>query len=80
MTVEIPKDSWTGAVQTVTIGATAAEGGSRSHTVTVGGQKALPFMHFEQEAPNPPVVALGVALLWGPSTLAQFRYRPRHRW
>ena len=42
MPVEIPKDSWSGAVGTVTLGATAAEGGTRARTVTVGGQKTMP--------------------------------------
>ncbi len=60
MAVEIPKDSWTGAVRVVTLGATPAEGGTRSHTITVGGEKALPFMHFEQVTPNRPVIAVEI--------------------
>ncbi|MGD2078718.1 MAG: acetyl-CoA decarbonylase/synthase complex subunit delta [Chloroflexota bacterium] len=58
MPIELVKDSWPGAVRTVTIGATADEGGTRTSTVTVGGEKALPFMHFEVEMPNRPVVAI----------------------
>ncbi len=60
MPVEIPKDKWLGQVRTVTLGATAQDGGTRSHTVTVGGQKTLPYMHFEQEAPYRPLVALEI--------------------
>ncbi|HEC24367.1 MAG TPA: acetyl-CoA decarbonylase/synthase complex subunit delta [Chloroflexi bacterium] len=60
MPVEIPKDQWPGEVRTVTIGATAEEGGTRSRVVTVGGEKTLPFMHFEAETPNPPVVAIEI--------------------
>jgi acetyl-CoA decarbonylase/synthase complex subunit delta len=60
MPVEIPKDKWPGQVRTVTLGATAQDGGTRSHTVTVGGQKTLPFMHFEQESPCRPLVALEI--------------------
>jgi acetyl-CoA decarbonylase/synthase complex subunit delta len=60
MPVEIPKDKWLGQVRTITLGATAAEGGTRSQTVTVGGQKTLPYMHFEQEAPYRPLVALEI--------------------
>ena len=60
MPVEIPKNSWPGAVRTITLGATASEGGTRSRTVTVGGQKALPFMHFEQATPHRPVIALEI--------------------
>jgi acetyl-CoA decarbonylase/synthase complex subunit delta len=60
MPVEIPKDKWPGAVRVVTLGATAQEGGTRSRTVTVGGQKSLPFMHFEAETPHRPVVAIEI--------------------
>lgn len=60
MPLEIPKDQWPGTVRTVTIGATEAEGGSRSRTITIGGQKTLPFMSFEAETPNPPIVALEI--------------------
>jgi acetyl-CoA decarbonylase/synthase, CODH/ACS complex subunit delta len=60
MPIEIVKDNWPGAVRLVTIGATAADGGTRSKTITVGGQKTLPFMHFEAQIPNPPVVAIEI--------------------
>lgn len=60
MPVEIPKEQWPGSVRTVTIGATSANGGSRSQVVTVGGETALPFMHFESQVPNPPKVALEI--------------------
>ena len=60
MPVEIPVEKWTGAVRTVTLGATAAEGGTRTRTVTVGGEKALPFMRFEGDLPCRPVVAVEI--------------------
>jgi acetyl-CoA decarbonylase/synthase complex subunit delta len=60
MPIEIPKDSWTGTVRSVTIGATADDGGTRTSTVTVGGEKNLPFLHFETKAPNRPVVAVEI--------------------
>ena len=60
MPIEIPKDKWPGAVRTITLGATAAEGGTRAHAVTVGGEKALQFMHFEAEVPHQPVVAIEI--------------------
>ncbi|MEW6716489.1 MAG: acetyl-CoA decarbonylase/synthase complex subunit delta [Chloroflexota bacterium] len=60
MPIEIPKDSWPGTVNIVTIGATAENGGTRSRTVTVGGEKTLPFLHFEAEIPYPPVTALEI--------------------
>lgn len=60
MPIDIPKDNWPGTVRTVTIGATAADGGTRTSTVTVGGEKNLPFLHFETKAPNKPVVAIEI--------------------
>ncbi len=60
MPIEIPKDKWAGAVKTITLGATAADGGTRSGVVTIGGEKALPFMHFEAETPHKPVVAIEI--------------------
>jgi acetyl-CoA decarbonylase/synthase, CODH/ACS complex subunit delta len=60
MPVEIPVDKWPGSVRTVTIGATAASGGTRSHTVTVGGEHALPFLYFDAPMPHRPVIALEI--------------------
>ncbi len=60
MPVEIPKDNWPGTVRTVTIGATASDGGTRTSTVTVGGEKNLPFLHFENKVPYHPVVAIEI--------------------
>ncbi|MDI6768849.1 MAG: acetyl-CoA decarbonylase/synthase complex subunit delta [Anaerolineales bacterium] len=60
MPIEIPKDKWPGKIRTVTLGATAAEGGTRSKTVAIGGEASLPFMHFENPTPNPPLVAIEI--------------------
>lgn len=60
MPVEIPIDKWPGSVNAVTIGATAAEGGTRAKTVTVGGQTSMPYMHFEAPSPNKPVIAIEI--------------------
>ncbi|MBI5395649.1 MAG: acetyl-CoA decarbonylase/synthase complex subunit delta [Verrucomicrobia bacterium] len=51
------KEKWINRINTVTIGATRAEGGTRARTVTVGGETTLPLLTFEGEIPNPPVVA-----------------------
>jgi acetyl-CoA decarbonylase/synthase complex subunit delta len=59
-TIEIPKEKWNGKVREITLGATAADGGSRTKTVTVGGETTLPFLHFEGETPHPPVIAVEV--------------------
>ena len=52
VTIEIPKEKWTGKVREITLGATAAEGGTRAKTVTVGGETTLPFLHFEGAIPQ----------------------------
>jgi acetyl-CoA decarbonylase/synthase complex subunit delta len=58
--LEILKEKWTGRVREVTLGATAAEGGTRTTTVTVGGQTAMPFLTFEGEVPHRPVIAVEI--------------------
>jgi acetyl-CoA decarbonylase/synthase complex subunit delta len=60
MPVEIPKDKWPGSIRKVTLGATAAEGGTRAKTVTLGGQTTMPYLHFEAPTPNKPVVAIEI--------------------
>ena len=60
MSIPDAKEKWSGRVNTVTLGATSAEGGTRGSTVTVGGQSGIPFLSFDGEMPNLPVVALDV--------------------
>jgi acetyl-CoA decarbonylase/synthase complex subunit delta len=60
MPIEIPKDKWTGKVRAITLGATAAEGGTRASVVTVGGETSMPYLHFENPTPNPPVIAVEI--------------------
>ena len=60
MPIEIPKDKWPGSIKTVTIGATAAEGGTRAKSVTVGGQTTLPYLNFEAPNPNKPAIAIEI--------------------
>jgi len=60
MALELPKDKWSGKVQEVTLGATAQNGGTRTKTVTVGGETTMPFIHFEAATPNVPVIALEI--------------------
>jgi acetyl-CoA synthase len=57
---EFLKEKWTGKVREVTLGAQAADGGTRTKTVTVGGQTAMPFLDFEGEMPHRPVVAVEI--------------------
>jgi acetyl-CoA decarbonylase/synthase complex subunit delta len=60
MTIEIPKEKWSGKVREVKIGATQADGGTRTSVVTLGGEAALPHLGFEGALPNPPVLAIEV--------------------
>lgn len=60
MTFKIPKETNTGKVMEVTLGATSEQGGTRSHTVTIGGSTGLPFHFFEAEYPHRPLVAMEV--------------------
>ncbi len=60
MTAEFTKDEWPGQVCTVTIGATAPHGGTRSKAVVVGGQKSMPFLAEAEAMPHPPVTALEI--------------------
>lgn len=60
MTFEVPREKNAGKVVEVTLGATAENRGTRSHTIILGGSNALPFHFFEGEHPNRPVVAMEV--------------------
>ncbi len=61
MTVDIPAETWKGAVREVTIGATEAEGGTRSSTITVGGETALPFLRYDGNMPRRPMLGLEIS-------------------
>ena len=58
--LDVLKESWSGSVREVTIGATSANGGTRTSVVTVGGETAMPFMDFEGNMPHKPVVAIEI--------------------
>jgi acetyl-CoA decarbonylase/synthase complex subunit delta len=60
MPIDIPKDKWPGSIKKVTLGATSAEGGTRSKTITLGGETTLPYLHFEAPTPNKPVIAIEI--------------------
>lgn len=60
MPIEIPKDKWSGSVRAITLGATAAEGGTRAKSVTVGGQTCMPYLHYEAPMPHKPVIAIEI--------------------
>ncbi|MGC9530069.1 MAG: CO dehydrogenase/acetyl-CoA synthase subunit delta [Candidatus Bipolaricaulaceae bacterium] len=62
MSIEIPQveRSWPNRINQVVVGATQEQGGTRTSTVTVGGESTIPFYHFEGDMPHPPAVAMEV--------------------
>jgi acetyl-CoA decarbonylase/synthase complex subunit delta len=60
MPVELMRETWPGRILEVTIGATAADGGTRDGTVTVGGHAALPFLRDDAPSPHRPAIAVEV--------------------
>lgn len=61
MAIELVKEKWSNKVNTVTIGATKAEGGTRSSVVKCGGEEGLPFLFEEGSIPNRPVIAIEIS-------------------
>jgi acetyl-CoA decarbonylase/synthase complex subunit delta len=59
MAVPDVRESYGGRINTVTIGATPAEGGTRGKALKVGGHSTIPFLQFEGQT-NPPLFALEV--------------------
>ena len=60
MTIPDTAEKWSSAVNTVTIGATADSGGTRTSTVTLGGAGALPFLSYEGSLGNRTAMAVEV--------------------
>lgn len=55
---EVAKAEWNGQIEEVTIGASSSDGGTREKTVTIGGEKSLPFYNFDYQMPHPPVITV----------------------
>ncbi|UCF08157.1 MAG: acetyl-CoA decarbonylase/synthase complex subunit delta [Thermoplasmata archaeon] len=60
MSVQIPKEKWTGKIREVKFGAMSDAGGTRSSRIILGGVSTLPFLYFEGEMPLQPVIAMEV--------------------
>ncbi len=60
MPIEIPKDKWPGSIREIVIGATSAEGGTRAHSITLGGETTMPYLQFEAPTPHHPVIAIEI--------------------
>lgn len=57
---EVMLEKWSGKVSEVMIGALKSEGGSRRHTVTIGGEATLPALFKEGGLPHKPAVAFEI--------------------
>jgi acetyl-CoA decarbonylase/synthase complex subunit delta len=51
---------WTSSVNSVTIGATSADGGTRGKTVAIGGAKCAPWLAYEGDLGRRPAVAIEI--------------------
>jgi acetyl-CoA decarbonylase/synthase complex subunit delta len=60
MAIPETKEAWAAAINRVTIGATAEQGGTRSRTVTVGGARCVPGLAFDGDLGEAPAVAVEV--------------------
>jgi len=60
MSIEPLMEKWQGKVLEVKIGALKEQGGTRSASLSLGGQSCLPFLRQEGAMPNPPVIAFEV--------------------
>ena len=58
--MDVMKERWAGKINTVTLGATEKEGGTRASQVTVGGETTLPFLFKEGDIPHAPVIAMEI--------------------
>jgi acetyl-CoA decarbonylase/synthase complex subunit delta len=56
----VPPGNYVGEIVEVRLGATKSEGGSRSTSYTIGGQKAPAFYNFQAPPKNKPIIALDV--------------------
>jgi acetyl-CoA decarbonylase/synthase complex subunit delta len=58
--VDLVKERWTGKVLEITLGATSANGGTRSRTLTIGGETTWPYVFSEGAMPNRPAVGIEI--------------------
>ena len=75
MSVTIVKERYASKVGEVVLGATSDQGGTRTSTVTIGGDGTLPYLHFEGKNPNRPVIAMEVndiAPVWNATLKKQY--------
>lgn len=75
MPVALVKEKYPSKVGQVILGATPEQGGTRTKVVTVGGDSALPFLHFEGKVENRSLIAMEVTDIippWNDSIKEQY--------
>jgi len=60
MSVALVKERYSSKVGEVVLGATSEQGGTRTSSITVGGDNGMPFLQFENEITNRAVIAMEV--------------------
>ena len=60
MPIDLPKDKWAGKIREARLGATPAEGGTRSKSITVGGDSTMPYLQYEAPTAHSPVIAVEI--------------------
>ena len=60
METQLVLDKWPGIISTVIIGADKQAGGSRSTTVSIGGQNSMPLLFKEGVIPHKPKIAFEI--------------------
>ncbi len=57
---EVKPKSFPNQIEEITLGATSSDGGSREYSVTIGGEKTMPFYNFQEAMPHRQVCTLDV--------------------
>ena len=60
MIKELVKEKWSNVINSITIGATKNDGGTRGSVVKIGGESTLPFIFSDGEMPHKPLVAFEI--------------------
>ena len=75
--MDLLKEKWSNKINEVIIGAVKEEGGTRTHSVKVGGETTLPFLLEEGSMPSKPVIAMEILDMepvdWPPVLKEPFR-------
>ncbi len=56
----VPLENYSGKIVEVTVGGTKSQGGTRSSSITIGGETAPAFYNFQSKTPHKPIIALDV--------------------